>query len=550
MSYLQKINVMAKMRDGVKLSLDIRLPEKWGPFPAVLVRNPYNNNVSGTPENERLLKLYLDAGYAYVTQDVRGKYDSEGEFSAYDEEEDGYDTVEWLATQSWCNGKVGMSGASYCGLTQLAAAKLGPKHLLAITPSVMGGDMFKCGSLKSGVPQLGSIAWQICNTGRTDKPLPLLNWNEFYKTLPLSNLDAAAGFDSPIFKEMLKHPVYDSYWKRRSLDGYYNNINAPVFLLGGWYDKYSAALIEVFCKLVKAGKKAKLLVGPWTHGLSAGRVGGQMDYGGASVIDIEVSKKKWLDRYLKDQKNGMDTEKPVRIFVMGINEWREEESWPLKKTKNISYYPGCKKAANSLYGDGFLSNEPAPGRGEDSYVYDPLDPVTSIGGSSLIPACPAGAFDQSSMERRNDMLIYTTEELRKPLEVTGFVKMELFISTDVLDTDFIARLCDVSPDGKSINLCDGIARARFREGFEREVMLEKDKVYKIEIEMDVTANVFLPGHKIRLELTSSCFPRFARNLNTGGEIYREIKPKIARTVIHHSKSYPSRLILPTIIAKK
>ncbi len=546
MGYAQKINVMAKMRDGVSLSLDIRFPDKGGPFPAVLVRNPYNNNMFVTPENERLLKLYLDAGYAYVTQDVRGKYDSEGEFSPYDEAEDGYDTIEWLADQSWCNGRIGMSGASYCGLTQLAAAKLGPGALAAITPSVMGGNIFKCGSLKSGVLQLGSFAWQAGNTGRTDKPLPLMDWNKVFDTLPLSELDSAAGITCPAFKEMIKHPLCDSYWKKRGLDGYYENINAPAFLLGGWYDKYSAALIEVYCELLKRGKKAKLLVGPWTHGLSAGRVGGQIDYGGASLVDIEAIKKRWLDRYLKGLKNGIDTEKPVRIFVMGLNEWRDEESWPLKRTKYTAYYPGCKNAANSLNGDGFISEVPGAGQEEDSYIYDPLEPVPSLGGCSLIPSQPAGAFDQSYIERRSDMLIYTSEELKKPLEVTGFVKLELYFSTDVLDTDFIARLCDVYPDGKSINICDGIARARFREGFDREVMLLKHKVYKIELEMDVTSNVFLPEHKLRLELTSSCFPRFARNLNTGGEIYHEKKPRTARQIIYHSKKYPSRLLLPVI----
>ena len=546
MGYLQKINVMAEMRDGVKLSCDIRYPDKGGPFPAVLVRNPYNNNIAVTPQNEWLLRLYLDSGYAYVTQDVRGKYDSEGEFRSGEEAEDGYDTVEWIAKQSWCNGKVGMSGASYCGLTQLAAAKLGPKHLLAITPSVMGGDHFMCGSLKSGVLQLGSFAWQIGNTGRTDKPQPLLNWNEVFNTLPLAKLDSAAGFDSPLFKEMIKHPLYDGYWKDRSLAGYYKNIDAPVFLLGGWYDKYSAAAIEVYCKLVEAGKKAKLLIGPWTHGLSSGRVVGQIDYGGASLVDIEAAKKKWLDRYLKGVKNGIDTEKPVKIFVMGINEWRDEESWPLKRTKYLSFYPGCKTAANSSNGDGFISEKQLTGRGEDNYVYDPLDPVASIGGQSLIPSQPAGAFDQSPTERRTDMLVYTSEVFKKPLEATGFVKMELYVSTDVPDTDFIARLCDVYPDGKSINLCDGIMRTRFREGFDREVFLEKGRIYKLEIEMDVTSNVFLPEHRLRLEITSSCFPRFARNLNTGGGIYTEYKPKAAHHVVHHSKKYPSRLILPII----
>ena len=210
----QLINVMVKMRDGVSLSTDIRMPDSGGPFPAILVRNPYNNNIAVTPENEALLKLYLESGYAYVSQDVRGKYDSEGTFKPFDESGDGYDSVEWLARQPWCNGKIGMSGASYLGFTQLEAGKMAPPALLAITPSVMAHDAFKGIMYKNGVFSLLILSWALGNTGRTDKPQPLADWKKIFNTIPLEKMDTAAGFETPFFHEWLRHQRYDEFWKK------------------------------------------------------------------------------------------------------------------------------------------------------------------------------------------------------------------------------------------------------------------------------------------------------------------------------------------------
>jgi len=544
----QKINVMVKMRDGVHLSTDIRMPDGKGPFPAVLVRTPYNNNMFITPTNEYLLRLYLNDGYAYVVQDTRGKYDSEGEFVPYDEAEDGYDTVEWIAKQPWCNGKVGMTGASYCGYTQLAAAKLAPPSLCAITPSVMGCDIFKDSVYINGVFSLKSLSWALGNTGRTDKPQPLLNWMDIYSSVPLEKMDERAGFYTPFFKEWLKHQRYGKFWKKFSIEAYYDNFNTNVYLMGGWYDAFSKGTVVNYCGLRKymKNKKVKLLMGPWTHSLSANRVVGQLDFGGDSLMGIEEEKKRWLDRFVKGVKNGIENEPPVKIFVMGINKWKTANDWPLENTKYVSYYLGSNLGANSLNGDGFLSEKLSKTKDYDEYIYNPKDPVPTIGGAILLYDRPAGPFDQAPIEMRGDVLVFSTDVLKKPVEVIGFINVELYVSSSAIDTDFVAKLCDVYPDGKSINLCDGIFRMRFWRGFDREVMIKPGKIYKITVDMGVTANVFMPGHRIRLEVTSSNFPKYFRNPNTGGNIARETKFKIAKQVIYHSKKYPSRLILPVV----
>ncbi len=542
----QLMNVMVKMRDGVSLSTDIRMPEAGGPFPVVLVRNPYNNNITVTPENEALLKLYLESGYAYVTQDVRGKYDSEGTFRPFDESEDGFDSVAWLAKQTWCNGRVGMSGASYCGFTQLEAAKMAPPALCAITPSVMAHDAFKGIMYKNGSFSFLIMAWALGNTGRTDKPQPLIDWMKIYNTLPLEKMDAAAGFETPFLQEWLAHPRYDAFWKKISTEAFYKNFDTPAYIMGGWYDYAIEGTVKNYCGLKKAmkNKKVKLLIGPWAHGLGGGPVLGQLDFGPEAVFNIEKEKKRWLDRFVKGEKNGIEKEPPVRIFVMGANKWRNEEAWPLKRTKYVSYYISSTRGANSLEGDGVLEVKLKSAKEKDEFIYNPADPVTTIGGATLLPDRPAGPYDQTPIERRPDVLVYTTGVLKAPIEVTGFVKAELFIASSAPDTDFITRLCDVHPEGKSIVLSEGLIRARFRKGLDKEVMLKAGQVYKLELEMDPTSNVFLAGHKIRLEITSSSFPAYSRNTNTGKNIAKETKFKTAKQTVYHSNKYRSKLILP------
>jgi putative CocE/NonD family hydrolase len=364
----------------------------------------------------------------------------------------------------------------------------------------------------------------------------------------VSDIASKAGLEIPPLNEWLKHSAKKgAYWKRFGLDDYYDKIDIPTYLIGGWYDFYASAVPEMFAAIKKAGKKrnVKLLMGPWVHGVPTETVG-DICFGQDSVVNHHEEKKRWLDHFLNGKKNGIDKEAPVKIFTMGINQWREEKDWPLKRAVDTSFYIGCKGSSNSMFGNGFLNKKPVSAKDSSSYIYDPANPVPTIGGNALLSAVPKGPFDQRPIERRDDMLVFTSEELKKPLDVTGFIKAELFISSSAPDTDFVARLCDVYPDGKSIQLCEGIIRTRFRESLEKPKMMKKGEICKLILEMEVTSNVFLPGHRIRLDLTSSSFPRYSRNLNTGGDnLYDKDFVQAEQTVLH-SKAYPSRLILPVV----
>ncbi|OGV47554.1 MAG: hypothetical protein A2017_11305 [Lentisphaerae bacterium GWF2_44_16] len=546
--FSRRTNVKIKMRDGVALSCNIIFPAGKGKFPTVLARTPYNKesyNISS-----ELVRRYLESGYVHISQDVRGKFDSDGVFDPFNETEDGYDTIMWIASQPWSNGKVGMIGGSYGGFTQIYPAKLAPAPLQAITPSVIGSNPVKNIIYKNGVLQFPIVSW-ILNTaaGRSALSQPVEDWNEFFTNVPIHDMATANGFEIPAFENWMSRTVADKYWDTFNIDAFIGKIDIPVFLAGGWYDFYSDVPLRLFSEMKKNAsmkKKVKVIMGPWLHALSTDRIVGQIDFGVSSLMDIELIKKLWLDRFIKGEKNGIDKEAPLKIFVMGINKWRDEYEWPLKRTEYTSFHIGSGNSANSMHGDGFLSEEKHESKSEkDLFIYNPLNPVPSIGGATLGPLI-GGPFDQRPAERRDDVLVYSSRALKKALEVTGPVRMELYVSSSAPDTDFIARLCDVYPDGRSINLCDGIIRTRFRKGFEKELMMEKEKIYKLEIDMDAISNVFLPGHMIRLEITSSCFPRFARNFNTGKKNIDEKNPFIAEQIIYHSKKHPSRLILPLI----
>jgi putative CocE/NonD family hydrolase len=277
-------------------------------------------------------------------------------------------------------------------------------------------------------------------------------------------------------------------------------------------------------------------MGPWGHGLNT-RTLGQLDFGPQAVIDLESLERRWLDRWVRDEENGVEHEAPVRLFIMGTNVWREEWEWPLSRARETAWYLASGGRANSLFGDGTLSDTPVDGVETDGYLYNPENPV---------PALDGGPQDHAPIERRDDVLVFTGPELREPLEVTGDITAVLYATSDAPDTDFVVRLCDVHPDGRSINICDGIMRARYREGLDQEVLMTPGTIYEFEITMGVTANTFLPGHRLRLEITSSCFPRFNRNLNTGEPIATGTNMQHARQTIYHSRAYPSRVLLPVV----
>lgn len=539
---IQLIDAPVIMRDGVRLSADIRYPDSGGPFPAILIRTAYDNSgYSG--------QSYLRDGYAVVKQDCRGRFDSEGRFDPLREDADGHDTIAWLTRQPWCNGNIGLIGSSYSALTQLAAAWTEPEGLKAIAPAVIGHDGFKNMIYQNGVFNLSlAIQWGCGVAGHSGQAKEATGWDRVFRHLPLNTMDKAAGYDLPYFREWLSHGVYDNYWAAHSVERHFDRFNVPAFHIGGWYDVYSCGILRNFRGMKQHGgplarRHQKIIVGPWIHGFNQ-RASGQLDFGETAVVDIEGMTQRWMDRWVKGVRNNIEREPPVRIFVMGENTWRDEKEWPLARTRETNVFLSSGGRANSLFGDGALSLMPGKGARADHYAYNPDNPVPTLGGACLCAL--SGPTDHAPIERRDDVLVFTGEPLKKALEVTGFVKMIIFVSSNAVDTDFVARLCDVYPDGRSIILCDGIARARFREGLERERMITPGRTYELEIDMGVTSNVFLPGHCLRLEVTSSCFPRWARNLNTGEPVATATRMKIARQTIYHSSACPSRLRLPVI----
>lgn len=532
------------MRDGVNLSADIRLPADGRAFPTILLRTPYNN--TGFSAAEAAL---VGKGYAVVKQDCRGRFDSEGRFDPLREDADGYDTIAWLRAQPWCDGRIGMVGGSYGGLTQLTAAWTRPPGLLAIVPAVMGRDLFKDLVYHNGVFGLAiAVEWGLGVAGRSGQLNDTTDWEKVFRHLPLITMDEAAGYRLDCLREWLSHPTYDDYWAKASVEQYYADLDLPALHAGGWYDFYADGVVRNFGGIrSKGGPNArpnqKLIMGPWGHGLGV-RTVGQLDFGEQAVVGMDGLYERWLDRWVKGEPNGIDQEPPVRIFMMGENAWRDEPEWPLARATEKTLFLASGGAANSLHGNGALQYEPASGAETDRYVYNPDHPVPTLGGSAYRPV--NGPVDHAPIERRDDVLVYSTEALKKPVEVTGFVRMILFASSDAPDTDFVARLCDVYPDERSMILCDGIVRARFREGLDREDPMKPGTVYQFAIDLAVTSNVFLPGHRIRLEITSSCFPRFDRNLNTGEPIATATRWQLTRQTVYHSRAYPSGLILPVI----
>jgi uncharacterized protein len=542
------IDAGVPMRDGVRLSMDVYLPPGDEPVPAVLVRTPYNNSDVYYTDQAR---FFTQHGYAFAVQDCRGRFDSEGTFRPwFSEPDDGFDTQEWVGTQPWCDGRVGTIGSSYDGATQWLAAPLANSHLRAMVPAVVPSDYWAQDHYVGGAFAHGlNLSWAVRNAARSRRELTPLEITDLWWHLPLATGDAAAGTDIPWYREWLDHPAYDDFWRAISTREHFATVDVPALNVCGWYDAYAGAALEHFAGVRANGASPatraaqRLIMGPWHH-LIGERVVGQVDFGPDAVAEILKLELRFLDRWLRDADNGIDAEPPLRIFVMGKNGWRFENEWPLARTEWTPLY---------LENRGALRPDP-PGAGTrsdgdaDSFFYDPANPVMTAGGNhSLVhPSIAVGPHDQRSVEARADVLVYTGPVLQAPLEVTGPVSAVLFVSSSAPDTDFTARLVDVHPDGRAINLCEGVLRARYRESIERAVLMEPGTVYELTIDLGPTSNVFLPGHRVRLDISSSNFPRIDRNLNTGGPIGFEMQWRIAENTVHHTAAHPSRLILPVI----
>ncbi len=555
-------DLKASMRDGVELSTDVYLPREGGPFPAILWRTPYESTLPGLIEWGA---WFASRGYAAAVQDTRGKFESGGTFYAYhDEAKDGHDTLEWMANQPWCNGKIGMNGRSYAALVQWLAAPLGSPHLTAMAPHVVCIDFFRdCHRIG------GAVQWLLTILGAVLFPSSinliqrgctyLFGDQRFLRHLPLIDADVAAiGRKIGFYRDWVEHTLYDDYWKEVNAEERVEQIQVPTYQQGGWYDPYVGCMFRMWNSLRQragtelARKHQKIWIGPWSHAAPEGS--DPQVFGPDADVDVREEDLRWFDYWLKGAGNGITDEPPIRIFVMGENVWRFEEAWPLGRTEYTPYYLHSDGSANSLDGDGTLNTTSPGDEPPDRYDYDPENPVPTLGGNNSTwtmvmyspdPVLP-GPLDQRPVEAREDVLVYTSETLERDLEVTGPLEVVLYAETSARDTDFTAKLVDVHPDGRAIHLAEGILRARHRNSLEREELLEPGRVETYRIEIAPTSNLFLKGHRLRVEISSSNFPRFDRNLNTGEGIFTGTRMEVAHQTILHTQEHPSHIVLPII----
>jgi len=540
---VKDLQVRIPMRDGVQLSANVFRPAVPGRYPTILIRTPYGKGLDITPH----YAAFVDRGYAVVAEDVRGRYESEGEFRPLVQEPlDGDDTLNWIARQPWSDGKIGMMGGSYLGIVQWKAALLNNPHLKAIFPVVSGYDDYRDRFYSTGgAMKLGQrLLWMSENlSARGYHP----DFTRFIFHLPLRTADVAStGVRSEMYQKALNHPADDSFWRSISTRARIANIRVPVFSVGGWYDNFVQSDLEAYAALRKNSGVHRILIGPWPHSMSVRFPG--VDYGRDSVVPVRGLQLQWFDQWLKGKDTPLLSTPPVRIFVMGINRWREDRDWPPRGVRFVPFYLTGSGRANSLSGDGRLA--PAPPRIEaaDRFVFDPRDPVPTAGGAVCCDprVFPWGPQDQRGVEKRRDVLVYTSPELRRDLQVIGPIRVVLYASTSARDTDFTAKLVDVFPDGMARNLTDGILRLRYRESLEKPVLARPGQIYRVTIDAGVTGNVFRKGHRIRLEISSSNFPRFDRNANTGGSIAEETRLLKASQSIFHGRLRPSHLLLPVV----
>jgi uncharacterized protein len=542
-----EFDVPVRARDGAKLSTDVyrsRGPEKQ---PVILIRTPYNNN---SDDSVRFGKTFASWGYAVVIQDVRGRNDSEGEFEPFTNEgPDGLDTVKWLREQEWFGGRIGMTGNSYLAQVQWDLAMQQPAELKAMVSMVSPSDMFINCWYRNGTLTWGDLLrWMTQTDAHVGQNLLAYNLPKLRMHAPLKTIDKELGRDIWWWNKMIEHQTNDSFWKARSVHDSYHKIDVPVLNITGWYDDCADGNFQHYLRMKSSGRTPAarrnqgLIVGPWPHGINATSRYGGIDFGQGALIDLYDVQRRWMDYWLKDIENGVMKEKPVTIFVMGQNRWREEATWPLKRAKPTRVFLRSRGRANGLQGDGRLSLRPPSAQeesGADHFDYDPEDPNPS-------PVNVNEPDDRRSAERRDDALNYDTPVLTKPVEVTGQVLLELFVSSSARDTDFVGRLVDVYPNGYAHPVADGIITCRFRESMERPTLMKPGEVYKLALDLWWTSNSFQKGHKIRVEVTSSDFPRYARNMNTGRRYGEDKRGVVAHQTVLHDANHPSCAVLPVV----
>jgi putative CocE/NonD family hydrolase len=548
--------VRVAMRDGVKLVADVYRPDAPGKFPVLLERTPYNR---ASPDTGVRLASY---GYVVVLQDTRGRYESEGEFYPFRHEAaDGYDTVEWAAALPYADGKVGMFGGSYVGATQMLASTAHPPHLVAIFPYVTGSEYYESWTYQSGaLMQWFTSTWASLLAEDTVRRAAdeRDHWAGWISGLPVDRFPLvevpAASTLAPYYHDWVEHETDDDYWKAIRVKDHFGEMAVKGLHAGGWHDLFLKGSIENYLGLrEKAGTPEarsgqRLLLGPWCHGPTSdeGKIG-DVVFGKDAVLDANAAALAWFDYALKGKANEYASGAPVRIFVMGENRWRDEQEFPLARTRYTKYYLHSAKAPSTAAGDGVLAAEAPRREPAARFDYDPEQPVPTIGGRLCCGATTKpGPYDQRPNESRADVLVFSTPPLAHDTEVTGNIRLELFASSSAVDTDFTALLADVEPSGYARFLTDGIVRARYRSGTKKAEPLEPGHAYKYDVDLWATSNLFKAGHRIRLYVSSSNFPRFNRNLNTGEATLGASRVVKAQQTVFHDAEHPSALVLPVI----
>jgi putative CocE/NonD family hydrolase len=568
------------MRDGVTLYADVYRPVGDGKYPVLISRTPYSTERFPSAYDGAV--YFAQRGYVYVFQDVRGRHESDGAWSPFfDDQKDGVDTIAWAAKQPWSNGKVAMQGGSYLGQNQWRAAQAQPQPpaLVTIFPMVSSTSIYHDWMTLNGGWRLSfNFGWGpvrmeskiMQNYGpHTQAGVEAMHYDRVQWHLPLNTMPKVVGRKAKFYDDWIAHPDYDDYWKPLSVEEHFDKITIPVHTFGGWFDIFSQGTLRGYVGMAQKGgseqarRQSRLIIGPWGHGSS--QKFGALDFGPHAHVDTNAIQLRWYDYFLKGIDNGFTSEAPVKLFVMGRNEWVAEREYPLARTQYRPMYFASNGRANGDRGDGRLTwekpgDKPAGGSGAaagpattaataamDRFRYDPDDPVPTLGGNNCCGTpTPAGPMDQRPIEGRRDILIYTSDYLSEEIEVTGPVKVVLHASSDAVDTDFVAKLVDVYPDGSTYNMAEGIVRARYRDGLGAPKLLTPGEVYKMEIDLVGTAVAFRKGHRIRVHVTSSHFPQFDRNPNTGAKFGTTSEVKIANQTIYHDAARPSHILLPVI----
>jgi putative CocE/NonD family hydrolase len=540
------------MTDGVSLATDVYLPDGEGPFPVVLSRSPYDKRQFGSLLAEPL----ASAGYAVVMQDVRGMGGSEGLFIPFlNEKQDGLQTLDWIAEQPWCDGNVGAWGPSYVGFCALILSTEGHETLKAVVNVSGWGDTQEMVSPGGAMHLMHGLPWTLSGQIRGTGSIADFDWPTVFRHLPVTEIPRSLGIESGPWEGAVRLFTADALMESASVKGRCDAVTAPVLHLTGWYDFMARHTLDTYEEIGAATQtRQKLLVGPWHHDQQWGRDTrvGDADFGAASVLGVErvtELSQHWFDRWLKRNPNGIDTREPVRLFVMGVNEWRTFEQWPPRAVELQKWYFASEKGANGLGGDGRLTTQAPTAPASDAFVFDPLDPVPTTGGvNSHFFHDTLGVRDQRPVEERTDVLVYTSAPLERDLTLIGPLQVVVHASTEGRHTDVTAKLCAVRPDGYALPLEDGIRRGPDGLAGGEGGLMEPGRAYRFTVDLGATGIQLAPGHRLRVELSSSNFPKYTRNPNTGETPEWAAEVVAVEQTVLLGPDRPSYIVLPVLRA--